>query len=94
MNIRPNGENYWKWIATTGAIWTGTVLALGGGWYTYALRQPSQEDLAQLQAQVDEIEERQQLVLQHLVGIDAQLANQEMEIEQLRRVLEAHVAGE
>ena len=79
--------------------WVAGILAalmVGGfvpavGWFATSLRQPSGKDFARLQIQLDRVEERQQTVLQRLAAIDSEQDNQNMVIDELRQLLQAHV---
>ncbi len=74
-----NGANVWRWIA---ALLAAIMLA-GSPGIVFALRAPTPE-------QVEIIRDRQQLILQHLATIDAQLTGLNRDIEDLRLELRRH----
>ena len=83
------GTAVWRWVA---AIVVAAMLA-GAPGYINVVRSPSRDDLA-------EISDRQQIVLQRLAAIDAQIADDNVErddlqdlIVQIQRDLSGHIVG-
>jgi len=61
-----NGNGVWKWVATTGAVFTVAIFTMGAGWFYDTRGQVSRSEFQVVQ-------ERQQIVLQRLAVVESQL---------------------
>jgi hypothetical protein len=77
-----NGVNVWKWIAGMLAA----IMLAGAPGIVFALRAPTP-------AQLEQIKERQQLVLQRLAVLEEQVSSLELEVMALRADLDEERSG-
>jgi len=82
VNISPSSENYWKWIATTGAIFTVSMLTLGAGWFVDTRDQPNKTQIVELRAEVALVHDRQNQVLVRLAVLEAEIVALQDELRQ------------
>lgn len=73
MNIVPTSENYWKWIATTGAVFTLSIFTMGAGWFYDTRNQPTSEQIMELRAELAVVQDRQNQVLTRLAVLESEI---------------------
>jgi hypothetical protein len=90
--VNGNG-NVWKWVAGVEALILTSMLLMAVPIVLWLAQAPTGK-------QVDQIEERQQLVLQRLavleqrlLNVDTAQADQDMRLDEIRGLLEVHITA-
>jgi hypothetical protein len=81
VNVPGKSENYWKWIATTGALFTLAIVTTGAGWFYDTRDQPSKSQITEMRSELSTVHERQTETLIRLAVIEQELMALEQELQ-------------